>query len=106
MRKAIFDTERDFLNQLDGKVYAVSNRKGRIICDVLEDDYLILLNEGILIDRNMMMTRGIEIENTESDYILTKDMNNEEEFLFKEKYGITIEIIHKSVSSIWTRKKD
>ena len=106
MRKAIFDTERDFLNQLDGKVYAVSNRKGEIICDVLEDDYLILLNEDILIDRNMMMTRGIDIEKTESDYILAKDLNNEEEFLFKEKYGINIEIIHKSVSSIWTRKKD
>lgn len=51
MKDVVFETERDFLDVLDGKVYAVCNGCGKIICDILENDYVKLIDDNKLIDK-------------------------------------------------------
>ena len=94
MKEFVFDCERDFLNALDGKVYAISNGDGTYLCDVHEDTYVKMLDMGLCVnldDRNDILTEGINVESY-SQYILTKELNDFEQFVFKELFGIKITI--------------
>lgn len=91
MKDIVFETERNFLDVLDGKVYAVCNGCGKIICDILENDYVKLIDANKLIDRTSLKYDDIIIS-PESDYIL-KDVFEEADF--KAKYGIRIIIKEK-----------
>lgn len=90
MRDIVFESERDFLYALDGKVYAVCNGNGMVICDILEDDYIRLVDTNKLIDRTSL--HNDTIISSESDYILKEVF---EEADFKAKYGIRIIIKEK-----------
>lgn len=91
MKDIVLETERDFLDALDGKVYAVCNACGKIICDILEDDFVKLVDTNKLIDKTSMKYDD-SIICSESDYIL-KDVFEEADF--KAKYGIRIIIKEK-----------
>lgn len=94
MKRFEFETEQDFLKALDGKVYAISNGDGTYLCDVHEDIYVKMLDMGICVnldDNNDMLTEGIKVESY-SQYILTKELNDFEQFVFKELFGIEIHI--------------
>lgn len=91
MKFLVFDNEKDFLNELDGKVYAVCNNRGKIICDILEKDYLTLVNNGSLIDAPEKANRN-KYYNFESDYIIPSVLDKHSEYCFKEKYGVSIKI--------------
>jgi hypothetical protein len=43
-----FKTEDDFLERFDGAIYSVLDRQGIYLCDLLVEDYIRLLNEGIV----------------------------------------------------------
>ena len=88
MKRMYFKSEKDFLQELDGKVYAVSDKNGRYLCDVIEDDYLKLLDIGILDDLN----NGWEYCDVDSNAILTIEMGEKGYEDFKEKYGLLVEI--------------
>lgn len=96
MKEFIFDTEKAFLEKLDGKVYAVCNRCGRIICDILEDDYIKLVNDGTLIDKTRM-AHVDTFDRCDSDYILANTANESDETTFIEKYGVRIIIKEDSI---------
>ena len=52
MRTLNFNSEQEFLEALDGKVYAVADEHcERYVCDLLEEDYLDLLDAGIILDK-------------------------------------------------------
>lgn len=87
MKKLIFNNEQEFLNELDGKVYAISNGDGEYLCDILEEDYLNLLDEGICI--NLDMEPDICI-NSYSQYILTMTLDILGKIGFMDKYGVKI----------------
>lgn len=88
MKRMYFKSEKDFLQELDGKVYSVSDKNGRYLCDVIEDDYLKLLDIGILDDLN----NSWEYCDVDSDTILTIEMGEKGYEDFKEKYGLLVEI--------------
>ena len=90
MKRLYFSSEEAFLEKLDGKVYAVCDKNGRYLCDVIEDDYLRLLDAGILVDlcENLDYT---DID-TDCDYILTLDLGERGYDDFKERYGLLIDI--------------
>ena len=50
MKRLHFRNEKAFLEKLDGKVYAVCDKNGRYLCDVIEEDYLRLIDAGVLIN--------------------------------------------------------
>ena len=50
MRTLYFDSKQSFLLALDGKVYAVCDKEGHFLCDILEDDYITLTDANILVD--------------------------------------------------------
>ena len=91
MKELVFNTERDFLDELDGKVYAVSNSTGWYICDILEEDYIRLTDRKIIIDMDSKTYHNL-VSNADSDCILvnTFDSNTEKQFI--EKYGVKITI--------------
>lgn len=72
-------------------MYAVCNGSGKIICDILEDDYIKLVDASKLIDITSLKYDDIIIC-SESDYIL-KGVFDETDF--KAKYGIRIIIKEK-----------
>lgn len=90
MKRLYFSSEEAFLEKLDGKVYAVCDKNGRYLCDVIEDDYLRLLDAGILVDlcENLDYT---DID-TDCDTILTLDLGDKGYNDFKERYGLLIDI--------------
>ncbi len=90
MKRLYFSSEETFLEELDGKVYAVCDKNGRYLCDVIEEDYLRLLDAGILVDLcdNLDYT---DID-TDSDVILTLDLGEKGYNDFREKYGLLIDI--------------
>lgn len=92
MRKLEFNNEQEFLNELDGKVYAISNGDGEYLCDVLEEDYLKLLNEGVCI--NLDEEPNICI-NSYSQYILAITLDILGKIGFMDKYGVKIIIKNK-----------
>ena len=50
MKRMCFRSEETFLERLDGKVYAVCDKQGHYLCDVVEEDYLRLIDAGILVN--------------------------------------------------------
>lgn len=96
MKKLRFYTEAEFLAQLDGKVYAISNADGSYLCDVLEDDYCKLLDEGLCVnldDKDDWLTDQVNVKNPFSQYILTQNLNLFEQVMFKEHFGVKIDIL-------------
>ena len=93
MKRLYFNSEKDFLEKLDGKVYAVSDKNGRYICDIIEDDYLKMLDLGILID----LDSNLDFCNmdVDSNAILTIDLGKKGISDFKEKFGLLIDIKRK-----------
>ena len=90
MKRLYFSSKEAFLKKLDGKVYAVCDKNGRYLCDVIEDDFQRLLDAGILVDLcdNLDYT---DID-TDSDVILTLDLGEMGCNDFREKYGLLIDI--------------
>lgn len=95
MREFVFDTERDFLDKLDGKIYAVSDRSGKYVCDILEEDFIRLTDSNILIDMNTEPYHNFVV-NAESDYILPNVSDYIAAKQFSSKYGIRITINEQS----------
>lgn len=96
MKKLRFYTEAEFLAQLDGKVYTISNADGSYLCDVLEDDYCKLLDEGLCVnldDKDDWLTYQVKVKNPFSQYILTQNLNLFEQVMFKEHFGVKIDIL-------------
>lgn len=90
MKRMYFKSEKDFLNELDGKVYALSDKNGHYLCDIIEDDYLKLLDSGIIVDLNNDWDY-CDLD-ADSDIVLTIDMGEKGHDAFKEKFGLVIEI--------------
>ena len=88
MKKLKFNSEEEFLKELDGKVYAISAKNGDFLCDILEEDLLKLLEERIIIDLSDF-NYGFYAY---SDYILPSSYTEDQHKEFKEKYGVEIEI--------------
>lgn len=85
-----FKSEKDFLQELDGKVYAVSDKNGNYLCDIIEDDYFKLSDLGILVDMGSDLNCcDLDVD---SDVILTIDLGENGYVDFKEKFGLYIEI--------------
>lgn len=97
MRRFIFSNEDDFLHKLDGKVYAVSDYNGHYLCDILEDDYLKLIDSRILVDTDEEL--DYTDKDTDSSVLLTIDMGDKGKAEFKEKYGLQIDIEDKGNKS-------
>lgn len=91
MKKLTFKNEEEFLNKLDGQVYAISKDDGDYICDILEEDYIKLLDAGVLIDLNENPDYEGRGGVPFSDYIIVIQMTDEGYEQFKEKYGVEIE---------------
>ena len=49
----VYNTERDMIKNLDGKIYGVMDKHGRFICDVIEDDYIRLIDKGVINEDNI-----------------------------------------------------
>ena len=90
MKRLYFSSEETFLKELDGKVYAVCDKNGRYLCDVIEDDYLSLLDAGILV--NLCDNSDYTDMDTASDVIITLDLGEKGYNDFREKYGLLIDI--------------
>lgn len=90
MKRLYFSSEETFLKELDGKVYAVCDKNGRYLCDVIEDDYLSLLDAGILV--NLCDNSDYTDMDTDSDVIITLDLGEKGYNDFREKYGLLIDI--------------
>lgn len=90
MKRLYFKSERHFLQELDGKVYAICDKNGRYLCDVIEEDYVKLLDLGILVDYDI----NIDDKNMDMDsnVILTIDMGEKGYSEFKDKFGLLIDI--------------
>ena len=100
MRVLNFDTEKEFLKKLDGKVYGICNCTGEIICDILEEDFIKLVDDGTIIDRTGTIDPSFYSQYT-SDYILANVSDKSHETNFIEKYGVMIKI--KEDSSLWQK---
>lgn len=90
MKKFIFNSEEAFLEELDGKVYAICDKQGRYLCDVIEEDYLKLIDAGVLIDLDV--NRDYTLIGADSDYMLAMDLSKKGIDEFKERFGLFIEI--------------
>lgn len=93
MKRLFFRSEKDFLEELDGKVYAVSDKNGRYLCDVIEDDYLKLLDAGVLVDLDSDL--GYTNIDTDCNVMLSLDLGDKGCNDFKEKFGLLIDIREK-----------
>lgn len=56
----IFKDDSEFLKELDGKIYAVSNLNGDIICDVLEDDMTALEDQDVIANGQIVCAESID----------------------------------------------
>ena len=56
----IFKEHDEFMKELDGKVYAVSDKNGDFICDLLEEDMVTLDDQDIISDGEIVSTDSIE----------------------------------------------
>lgn len=90
MKRLYFGSKETFLKELDGKVYAVCDKNGRYLCDVIEDDYLRLLDAGILV--NLCDNIDYTDMDTDCDVILTLDLGEKGYNDFREKYGLLIDL--------------
>ena len=93
MKRLDFNNEQDFLSALDGKVYAISNGDGSYLCDILEVDYVRMLDEGVCVnldDTDDVLTESVNVKDSFSQHILTQTLNPFEQFMFKEMFGVEI----------------
>jgi hypothetical protein len=90
MKRMCFISEEAFLEKLDEKVYAVCDKQGRYLCDVVEEDYLRLIDAGILV--NLDENRDYTLMEADGNDILTIDLGEKGRNDFKERFGLSIEI--------------
>ena len=90
MKRLHFKNENTFLEKLDGKVYAVCDKNGRYLCDVIEEDYLRLIDAGVLInlDDNLDYT----LMEADCNYMITLDLSEKGRDDFRERFGLFIDI--------------
>ena len=90
MKRLHFRNEKAFLEKLDGKVYAICDKNGHYLCDVIEEDYLRLVDAGVLInlDDNLDYT----LMEADSNYMITLDLSKKGCEDFKERFGLFIDI--------------
>lgn len=90
MKRLFFRNEEAFLEKLDGKVYAVCDKQGHYLCDVIEEDYLRLIDAGILIDLDE--NRDYTLMEADCNCMLTLDLSKKGNNDFIERFGLFIEI--------------
>lgn len=90
MKRMYFRSEKAFLEKLDGKVYAICDKHGHYLCDIIEDDYLRLIDAGILV--NLDENRDYTLMEADCNDILTIDLGEKGRNDFKERFGLSIEI--------------
>lgn len=56
----VFKGQDDFMKELDGKIYAISDLKGDVICDVLEEDMITLEDQDVISDNQIVSEDSIE----------------------------------------------
>lgn len=56
----IFKDDSEFLKELDGKIYAISDRHGDVICDVLEEDMTALEDQDVIADGQIVCAESID----------------------------------------------
>lgn len=56
----IFKDDSVFMKELDGKIYAISDLNGNVICDVLEDDMITLEEQDVISDGKIVSAASIE----------------------------------------------
>lgn len=50
----ICNTYNDMVEKLDGYIYGIMDKDGKVICDLAEPDYINLASEGIINEDNMV----------------------------------------------------
>jgi len=90
MRRLFFRSEKAFLEKLDGKVYAICDKQGCYLCDVVEEDYLRLIEADILV--NLDENRDYTLMEADCNDMLTLDLDEKGRNDFKERFGLFIEI--------------
>ena len=90
MKRLYFRSEEAFLEKLDGKVYAVCEKNGRYLCDVVEEDYLRLIEAGVLI--NLDDNRDYTLMEADCNYMITLDLSENGKADFIERLGLFIDI--------------
>ncbi|CDN32556.1 hypothetical protein BN938_2486 [Mucinivorans hirudinis] len=56
----IFKEHNEFMKELDGKVYAVTDKNGNVICDILEADMVTFDDQDIISDGEIVSLDSIE----------------------------------------------
>lgn len=56
----IFKEHDEFMKELDGKVYAVTDKNGNVICDLLEEDMITLDDQDLISEGEIVTTDSIE----------------------------------------------
>lgn len=56
----IFKDHNELAKELDGKVYAVTDKDGSVICDLLEEEMLALDDQDLVSDGEIVITDSIE----------------------------------------------
>ena len=90
MKRLFFRSEKAFLEKLDGKVYAICDKHGHYLCDIIEDDYLRLIDAGIII--NLDDNRDYTLMEADCNDMLTLDLGEKGQNDFKERFGLFMEI--------------
>lgn len=84
-----FNTEDDFLQELDGKVYCIADATNEnFLCDIHESDYIKFYDDGKLLDLNTERDFDIETLGRVSDYPIADNKYKDE--VFSKKLIITI----------------
>ena len=89
MKTLYFDSKQFFLQTLDGKVYAVCDKNGHFLCDILEDDYIKLTDANIIVDLDDNL--DYPAIGGASNILLRIDVDENDLQEFKEQYGVCIE---------------
>lgn len=92
MKKLEFPTQEAFLKELDGEVYAISDNKGKFVCNILEEDYLKLRENGEVVNLDTSRPKKLQGVKSFSQYVLYDDYTDVMLARFKEQYGVEIVI--------------
>ena len=92
MKHLRFFTEAEFLAQLDGKVYAVCNYDGTYLCDVLEETLVDLLDRKVIANKYDEEDFHFQFP-LQSDYGCRIQLNIFEQYMFREFFGVQIDIL-------------
>lgn len=92
MKRLEFPTQEAFLKELDGEVYAISDNKGKFVCDILEEDYLKLRENGEVVNLDTSRPKKLQGVKSFSQYVLYDDYTDVMLARFKEQYGVEIVI--------------